>query len=74
MKTVTGTLKIIERLKNSYYGNPRYLVTIGGVKAYTKPDSSIAYQLPNFEGQTIKALVRQYYGKPTIIEIEELTK
>jgi hypothetical protein len=71
MKTVTGTLKIIERLKNSYYGNPRYLVTIGDVKAYTKPDSSIAYWLPNFEGKTVKARVKHYYGKLTIIEIEE---
>lgn len=70
MKTVTGTLKIIERLKSSYFENPRYLVMIGDVKAYTKPDSSIAYWLPKFEGKTVKARVKQYYGKPTIIDIE----
>ena len=69
MKNVTrhtGTLRILERLPNSYYGNPRYLLTIDGITCRTKPDSSYGYQVTNHDGKTVTATIGTYYGKATL--------
>jgi hypothetical protein len=66
-----GTLEIIERLPNSYYGNPRYLATVGGFSFRTAPDSSMAYSLPNYRGKRVEVLLGSYYGKTTLHSIKE---
>jgi hypothetical protein len=63
---VTGTLKVIMRLKSSVNGNPRYLVKVGDVVLYTKPDSELGYSVINFEGKEITAHWGVHYGKPSL--------
>ena len=66
----TGLLEIVERLPNSYYGNPRYLCRIDGHTCRTKPDSSYAYgEVPNNDGKTVTAVIGTYYGVATIDSI-----
>ena len=52
--TYTIIAKVIDtrRVGSSYYGNPRYLVTLRNdsgdlFKAYTKPNSMLAYAINN---------------------------
>ena len=69
MKSITrhtGTIEIVERLPNSYYGNPRYLFRIDGYTVRTKPDSSYAYSLPNYNGKKCTVTIGTHYGKPTL--------
>jgi hypothetical protein len=67
----TGTLEIIERLKNSYNGNPRYLCRIDGYTFRTKPNSSYAYTLPNHSGKVITVTLGTYYGRLALNSIEK---
>lgn len=62
----TGTLEILDRLPNSYYGNPRYLARVDGVTFRTRPDASQAYSLPNHTGKRVKVQIGTYYGKATL--------
>ena len=71
MQTITGNLEIIKRLPSSINGNPRYLVSIGGVECYTAPDAGIAYGITNRKVQPVTATIKQYYGKPTIQTLTE---
>ena len=65
----TGTLEIIKRLPSSRYGNPRYLCRIDGWTCRTKPDSNIAYSLPNHDGKTVRAILGTHYGKCSILSL-----
>jgi len=62
----SGKLEIIERLPNSYYGNPRYRLRIDGFSCVTKVDSSHAYSLPNHNGKYVRAIIGTHYGLPTL--------
>ena len=64
--TITGTLRIIDRLKNSYYGNPRYLVSIGDVVCCTAPDANLAYGITNHRDKPVIATVGTHYNRLTI--------
>jgi hypothetical protein len=66
----TGMLEIIERLPNSYYGNPRYLLRIDGWTCRTAPDSSLGYKVTNFDGKRVVATIGTYYGKATLDSVE----
>ena len=66
MQTIIGNLEIIKRLNNSINGNPRFLVSIGGVECYTAPDAGLAYGITNRRVQPVTATVKPYYGKLTI--------
>jgi hypothetical protein len=73
MKNITrhyGKLEIIRRENNSVNGNPRYYLHIGGVHCYTAPDSSLAYELPNYAGKQVTATVGTYYRRATLNSIE----
>lgn len=67
----TGILTIIKRLKRSVNGNPRYLVEIDGWTVRTSPDSSLAYELPNYDGKEVIATVGTYYGYATLGSVKE---
>ncbi len=69
MKSITthkGILSIVERMPNSTYGNPRYLVQVMdfsakegrltglGYAARTIPNSSEGYSIPNYEGKLVE--------------------
>jgi len=47
LQTITGKIDGIERLNNSYYGNPRFLVFIGDLVLTTKSDYSYVYNIEN---------------------------
>ncbi len=69
----TGILEYVERLPNSYYGNPRYLVRIDGYDAYSKPDSMEAYgDIPNNFGKRVSCELGTHYGKTTIQNIKRI--
>ncbi len=76
MKNITthiGTLEIIKRLPSSINGNPRYELSIGGIKCRTAPDSSFAYSVPNYEGATVLVTIGTYYSARTLDSIEKIT-
>ena len=62
----TGKLKVLERLKNSANGNPRYRLYVSGVSFVTKPDSAYSYDVGNLEGKTVTVSVGTHYGKATL--------
>jgi len=73
MKNITrhhGTLEIIRREKNSVNGNPRYYIYVGGVNCYTSPDSSLAYEVPNYIGKNVVVTIGIHYGRATLDSIE----
>jgi len=56
MKETTRTEYFVERLPNSFCGNPRYRLidSSGNVIGNTRPDSSLAYgPVPNYAGRSI---------------------
>ena len=69
----TGILEYVERLPNSYYGNPRYLVRIDGYEARSMPDSMEAYgDIPNNFGQRVSCELGTHYGKCHIRNIKRI--
>lgn len=66
-----GYLRILGRLPNSKNGNPRYNVFVAdkagtGFGCRTKPDDMLAYQLPNYEGKAVEAIIGTHYGVATL--------
>jgi len=75
MKNTTyheGTLSIIKRLESSTNGNPRYLLEVAGFTCRTAPDSSLAYDMTDYDGIQVKATIGTYYGKATLNSVKEL--
>lgn len=70
MNEGAGTLEILDRLPNSHYGNPRYLLRIDGRTCRTAPDSATGYSVPNFDGKQVTALIGTHYGKATLDHAE----
>lgn len=66
----TGTLSVVKRLPSSKSGNPRYLVNVDGYLVSTQPDSSIAFEVTNFDGKEVAAEIGTYYGAPTLHRVE----
>ena len=61
-----GKLEIVRRLRPSRNGNPRYQCRCGGFTFVTEPDSSIAYELPHFEGKQVEIVVGTLRNKLTL--------
>tara|TARA_R110000787_G_scaffold188437_1_gene300216 strand:+ start:555 stop:821 length:267 start_codon:yes stop_codon:yes gene_type:complete len=74
--TVVGILNKVERMPNSYNGNPRYLVSITSeymgntFLARTKPDASLGYSIDNHFGKKVSAILGSYYGHLSITNVE----
>ena len=68
-QTQTGKLVVVERLKNSLNGNPRYMLLINETVFYTTPDSSYGYSITNHEGKEITVELKMYRGKLSLMKI-----
>lgn len=72
VKTYTGKLEVVQRLDNSFNGNPRYQFTVGGVAAITQADCSYGYSITNFDGKMVKARIGTHYHKLMLDRLELL--
>lgn len=68
----TGKLELIQRMKSSINGNPRFLVSIDGTTCQTSVDSMHGYTVQNLEGKEVTATIGTYYGKATLDDIAEV--
>ena len=66
----TGTLNVVRRLKNSFYGNPRYAVVVGDLYLETIADAAYSYQVTNNDGKPVEITHRIRYGKPYVTTIK----
>ena len=71
---IQGKLVILKRERNSLNGNPRYLAAIvdqsgNGFTFKTRPDSFLAYQLPDYAGREVNATLGTYRGTCTLASI-----
>ena len=62
----TGELKVIARLPSSYFGNPRFLISVEGFTCKTGVDSMHGYSVQNFEGKKVTASIGTHYGVTTL--------
>lgn len=70
----TGKLQIVEQLKNSLYGNPRYHVAVVDDQSnmtafYTAPNSSYGYCITNYRDKQVTVDLAVKRGKLTLIDI-----
>lgn len=70
--THTGKLEIMERLKNSYNGNPRFRCYIAGVSFVTKPDCMYGYRIENYQGRELTVVLATHYNKTTLMQIKAI--
>ena len=69
MKAVTrhiGKLEILERIRNTPNGNPRWRVRVDGHSCVTKSDASYSHKLTNYRDQTVEATIGTHYGVATL--------
>jgi hypothetical protein len=66
----TGELVIVQKLKHSRNGNPRYLVMLDGYAASTMTDCSLGYAITNFEGKQVTADIGTHYGTVSIQNVK----
>lgn len=69
MKNVSrhyGKLEIIKRLPSSTNGNPRFLLRVDGWTCRTAVDSSLGYEVQNFDGKQVVATIGTHYGNATL--------
>jgi hypothetical protein len=71
-RTITGVLQYVDRLPSSYYGNPRFCVSIDGERFSTQVDAMLGYSIQNHLGQLVRAKVGYYYGVPSVETIEAM--
>lgn len=77
VKSYTGTLRIVERMKNSVNGNPRFRCYIENeagaaeVLFVTKPDSAYAYDIGNLTDKQVTANIGIHYGIDQLDSIEK---
>ena len=71
IKTISGKLQIVEKLKNSLNGNPRYMALIGDLVVKTKPDAQLGYSITNYRDKQVIALVKQYKNHIALLSVRE---
>jgi hypothetical protein len=77
MKNITkheGKLEILEKLNNSFYGNPRFLISIDGFTCKTAVDSMLAYSITNYENREVIATIGTHYGTATLDTLKGINK
>ena len=79
LEQYTGELKIVERMKSSVNGNPRYRVFLGwvnqdgkieGVTFVTGVDSGEAYGITNYRDEIVTVELGYHRGQLTLNNIE----
>ena len=74
-KTVKATLNIIDRLKSSVNGNPKYKIELIGLNSATGvifetgTDAMLGYSITNYDGKNVEAEVRYLKNKNLITKI-----
>lgn len=64
MKTFTSRITHLKRLNNSYYGNPRFVVTFeNGMELISKSDYNYNYNLENLLRKNCDCIVEWYSNK-----------
>jgi hypothetical protein len=81
MKSITrhtGTLELVERMKNSLNGNPQFMLALIehseqrlGWKFRTKANAMHAYKVEGFLGKKVTVTIGTYRGNATLNTIEE---
>ena len=77
IQVISGKVKVMERLKSSTCGNPRYSFVIihdNGEISYlikTKPNSQFGYSITNYEGKTITIEAGYYRNELALIDVIE---
>ncbi len=61
-KRISGKVEILKRLPSSVNGNPRYLISIGGIECKTPVDSTHGYGITNYRDQIVNATICTHYG------------
>jgi hypothetical protein len=77
MKNITkheGKLEILEKLNNSFNGNPRFLISIDGFTCKTAVDSMLAYSITNYENREVIATIGTHYGTATLDTLKGINK
>jgi hypothetical protein len=81
LQKYTGELVIVERMKSSVNGNPRYKLFLGwtneqgkidGVCFVTGVDSSHCCSIRNYEGQTVTVEIGEHRGQLTLNDIKKV--
>lgn len=73
----TGKLVILQRLKNSTLGNPKFLAAVldtrqNGFSFETATNSSHGYSIENYENKNVTVEIGTYRNKATLHSIKEL--
>lgn len=68
--TLTGTLKIITQVKNSANGNPRYVCRVNETTFWTKPDSSLAYEITNYASKSVEVTLGKVRGRLSLLGLK----
>jgi len=69
MRTLSGIVTDIQRLKSSVNGNPRFQFVINGEIVVTAPDCQYGYEITNFTDKTLTCDVTIKRNKLTLINI-----
>lgn len=71
LNTITGILRS-KRMKNGtgHNGNPRFRCYIGCYRAVTQIDDALNYDIQNWEGKEVIAVVGMHYGRNTVHTME----
>jgi hypothetical protein len=74
LSNLQGQLVILGRERNSRHGNPRFRAAIvdesgNGFTFKTRPDSMLAYRLPDLAGRAVVATLGTYRGVCTLASI-----
>ena len=70
IQTVEGKLEIIEQLKHSKNGNPKYFLKVGEVEMETETDSGLTFLVKSYEGKTVTAKYGLHRNKITLSELD----
>lgn len=69
-----GKLEILQRMKNTPNGNPRWRCRIAGHTCVTKSDASYAYELTNHMGTDVIATIGIHYGVETLASVRAVER
>jgi len=72
-----GKLKILKRLPNSYFGNPKFKCAIvdkneNGFSFVTPTNSMFGYSIQNYENKRVIAEIGTFRNIPTLNSIKEV--
>ena len=65
-----GTLTLIKRLKNSYVGNPQFMLNCDGYNFRTQANSMIAYGISNYLDKEVTVTLGTHRGCLTLDTIK----